>query len=69
MLKLLDCRDVTTNKGMFDSCIQHLAKAVSSVLDMKQNIHIILLHTDSVQTHTTLNADVVWFIGSIHHRF
>ena len=28
-LKLLDCRDVTTNKGMFDCCINHLAKAVS----------------------------------------
>lgn len=28
-LKLLDARGVTTNKGMFDSCIQHLAKAMS----------------------------------------
>lgn len=28
-LKLLDCRDVTTNRGMFDRCIRHLAKAVS----------------------------------------
>ena len=30
-LKLLDCRDVTTNKGMFDSCMKHLTMAVSIV--------------------------------------
>ena len=28
-LKLLDCREVASNKGMYDSCIQHLTKAVS----------------------------------------
>ena len=28
-LKLLDCRNVTTNRGMFDACIRHLDKAVS----------------------------------------
>ncbi|KAL7542688.1 hypothetical protein ACHAXR_011997 [Thalassiosira sp. AJA248-18] len=28
-LKLLDCRDVTTNEGMFSCCVQHLAKAMS----------------------------------------
>ena len=28
-LKLLDARDVGTNQEMYDSCIQHLAKAVS----------------------------------------
>lgn len=29
-LKLLDCRDVDTNKGMFDSCMHHLQMATSS---------------------------------------
>jgi len=28
-LKLLDCRDVDTNQGMFDSCIKHLTKAAA----------------------------------------
>ena len=28
-LKLLDKRKVTTNKGMYDACIEHLSKAVS----------------------------------------
>ncbi|KAL7552363.1 hypothetical protein ACHAWF_015597 [Thalassiosira exigua] len=28
-LKLLDCRDVTTNRGMYDSCVRHLEKAMS----------------------------------------
>jgi len=28
-LKLLDCRKVESNKGMFDSCIQHLTKAMA----------------------------------------
>ncbi len=28
-LKLLDCRDVDTNEGMFKSCIKHLTKAVA----------------------------------------
>lgn len=29
-LKLLDCRDVDKNKGMFDSCMHHLQMATSS---------------------------------------
>jgi hypothetical protein len=28
-LKLLDCRGVDTNRGMFDSCITHLTKAMA----------------------------------------
>ena len=28
-LKLLDCREVDTNRGMFDSCIEHLTKAMA----------------------------------------
>ena len=28
-LKLLDCREVDTNQGMFDSCIKHLTKAMA----------------------------------------
>ena len=28
-LKLLDCRDVNTNEGIFRSCIKHLTKAVA----------------------------------------
>ena len=28
-LKLLDCRDVNTNEGIFGSCIKHLTKAVA----------------------------------------
>lgn len=28
-LKLLDCRHVESNEGMFDSCLKHLTKAVS----------------------------------------
>jgi len=28
-LKLLDCRDVDTNQGMYDSCINHLTKATA----------------------------------------
>jgi len=33
-LKLLDQRKVTSNKGMYDACIQHLSKAVSSLVYM-----------------------------------
>ena len=69
-LKLLDCRDVTTNKGMFDSCIQHLGKAVSSVLNTDKN-NTLLLHTNVFKLifNAIFNADVAWFIGSIHYRF
>jgi len=28
-LKLLDCRDVTSNKGIYDCCLDHLSKAMS----------------------------------------
>ena len=28
-LKLLDCRDVTSNQGMFDSCMTHISKAMA----------------------------------------
>ena len=31
-LKLLDCRDVTTNNGMFDCCMKHVAMTVSSLM-------------------------------------
>lgn len=33
-LKLLDCRDEKTNRGMFDACIRHLDKAVSGYILM-----------------------------------
>lgn len=62
-LKLLDCRDVATNKGMFDSCIQHLAKAVSSLCILVPMILLLLvLCSLNLIMQTLLDVDVVWFI-------
>jgi nitric oxide synthase oxygenase domain/subunit len=34
-LKLLDARDVSTNKGMYTACMTHLARAVSGMHSKK----------------------------------
>ena len=60
-LKLLDQRTATSNKEMFNSCIQHLSKAVS-------NPKRVIVCTESVlKFHRSFHLDVLWRVRGLHH--
>ena len=70
-LKLLDQRKVATNKEMFDCCIKHLSKAVSTLgisnNTPTQNVILYCFFTSFYCVFESL--DVLWFLGSIHYCF
>ena len=75
-LKLLDCRDVTTNKGMFDCCINHLAKAVSVFCMHVSSLFICCKYTYEVfhgsqllQFHLCISSDGMWIIRGLCNSF
>ena len=70
-LKLLDARNVSTNKGMFKACMKHLSKAVSlcgifSYIDTRYlfgSFHLVAHKAYNILT----SSDDFWLIGSIHN--